>query len=902
MAVDKRQIISALRSWLIPVAVVILLIPVGRYGYLRLKYPMGDILGGVPVSSVLVIEGEGFLSFAGDVTGSDVWAAGFSNLGQEDHLKGLLHQIDEFTSGAEEDVASVFRENRYCMVLVPRKREGPGLLFLLQPVGGRSPKKTRAGLSNFFAGFQEKRLLEISYFEKDLGDGELLYVTLHKGLILASTSREVFELAYYTLESGNSIVNDPVFMQVREQISKSRNQLQRCYISHEAMFGWFSRYIHPESRGMLAAIPGLGEWSAFEIQNEGTQLHLQGITLNTRTGRAGSLMTGGIPMADPGVVLPMNTLFYDQTAISGYREYSSTLSVNHTGINAPVDAGEAAPVIPVEAVDTARMLMEEMEIRSLIYAITSPTDTLSVSGGLFLLHSGRIAHASRAAILLADTSFMVEHQGYRLYPLARQYLLPELFGARLNGFGEAWFTICDEYVIFAPGIQGLLSAVNNIILRRTLAETPGYEDMNSRVEGALSKRYYFSSTNGLLHLKSISSTDQFASVERFLQFMPGQGLITFLQDNDVILTDMVLIARKGNSNAEASREIVLDGIPVQSPVVFTDHRTKERKAVFADHNGNIYLINLRGEIEWKMLAREAPASSIHVIDMYRNGRQQCLFLSRNMLHIIQADGQYVQGYSLALPDGFISNLSVLDYEQNGNYRLIYLDEKGVIANTDLGGRKVSGWLSPEISGLQSPVRWVRAGGLDFLVAADQEGLLHLYDRRGKERFPDARLGSMMPHSDIVVTRSLGEEYITFLNHEGDLCQVSRTGVLHNHEVLRFADGSKLVRPFGEASYTRGFLVFEPERYSVYDQELRLTERRDVAGFGVRTVNRAEGIREIMIAGTDNDGTPFVLKKDQPDPVFITASGYDGVLLVGDSGRDGKLAMVFKGSLIRIVPF
>jgi hypothetical protein len=245
---------------------------------------------------------------------------------------------------------------------------------------------------------------------------------------------------------------------------------------------------------------------------------------------------------------------------------------------------------------------------------------------------------------------------------------------------------------------------------------------------------------------------------------------------------------------------------------------------------------------------------------------------------------------------------VVDYEKNGNYRLIYYDDNGRLANTDLAGRKVSGWLSPEISGLQSPVIWVRAGGLDFLVAADREGKLHLFDRRGRERFPDALLGNVSPQSDVVVTRSLGEEYITFLNEVGNLCQVSRNGALYIHEVLRFNEGAKLVRPFGQQSYTLGLVVFEPDRYSLYDQDLRLTERRELTGFRVRTVHHTEGVAGIVCAGIDSEGTPFLLRKDLPEPFFLTGSGFDGVLVPGNVGGGRNAALVYKGSLIRIVLF
>ncbi len=895
----RRVTLRGAMVWVLSVILVLLLALLVRYGYIRMSYPGMDALHGIPAHSIMVIEGEQFTSFAGELSSGMIWTEGLADAGSLDQMSFLYNEFLVNIDEKGELLGLLLEKNRFCMALVPRREGGPALLFVHELGSGHSARSLEVGLAPLLKDFRLKRLLQIEYYAKELEDGSTLYVTHHKGLLLASTNREVFEMAFYTVESGNSILNSDGFVQVREQLSKSQNPYPRCYISHEGLFGWFTRFLMPESRSLLAAIPEMGDWSAFELQQAGNSIHMQGFTHSGAPADDGlfSLLSDGSDLTDPGSVLPTNTLFYEQTGISGMSEYHRRL----TGYHSSRSHREQHPVSG-EVVDSALWLFDEMAIRSLSFALTAPADTLAQAPSLLLMNSARIVHAERALMLMVDTTRKLSHQNFSLYPLRERHLLPALLGVRLSAFSEAWVTIYDDWLILSPTSQGLLSVINSIILQRTLSETKGYHGLNERLQGPLSRRYYFNTSHAPFHLHSMALHDQKLNTLQFLRMMPEQIMVGHLKEQDVLLTDLVALPSGSTGDEVLYREVVLDGVPVHAPVLFVDHRSNEAKAITVDHTGNVYLINRRGSIDWKTMAEERPQSDLFVVDMYQNGRQQLLFLGEKKLHLFQADGRYVRGYPVELPVGFASNLSVLDYDRNGNYRLLYEDENGRIANIDLSGRHVGGWLHPAISGLATPVSWVRAGGADCLIAIDTANVLHVLDRRGRERFSGTERMHVSNRSHVVVTKSLGDEFITYLDREGRLCQVSTEGELYKHELLRFSSESLLARPFSNTSFQNGLLVFEPNRHSLYDQELKLSARHDPSTLQVASVSYYRRGSDILCAGLDKEGAPFVLFKGNPEPVQIAGKGFEHLLLLG-KGNDGQhIAMIVKGSIIRIIRF
>jgi len=102
---------------------------------------------------------------------------------------------------------------------------------------------------------------------------------------------------------------------------------------------------------------------------------------------------------------------------------------------------------------------------------------------------------------------------------------------------------------------------------------------------------------------------------------------------------------------------------------FINHTTKENELAVQDDDKALYLINAKGTILWRKKLNEKINSKIFTVDIFKNNKYQLLFSSENYLHLIDRNGNYVQGYPVKLPAPASSELSVLDYDNDKDYRL-----------------------------------------------------------------------------------------------------------------------------------------------------------------------------------------------------------------------------------------
>jgi len=872
--------------------------PLLRYGYMQMRFPAADVLMAVPRNAIMVIEGEGFLQLAADITSGSVWTSGFSDTHSPDHFAAIADEL-KLIVGSDVKMADVLSGHRYSVVLTPKKHEGPALLFLLEVGEGIPYQSVHETFTKHWEGFSAKRLLEIDYYERAMDNNQTLYITIQQGILIATLDREVFELAYYTLGSGNSIAKDSGFMDAREQLSKSRNPYPRVYLSHEALYGWFTHFVRTGSRKVFSVIPDMGSWTALELMADQEKIHLQGFTLSPVDHSMHDqefILPGGVALEDPGTVLPSTTLFYDQWLVGGGG--SGVLKALHTEPYSERDYG-----LPFELLDSAVAILEELHVKAMTYALTAPADSLVHDNGLLLLQSDRIQHAQRAMLLLADTTQGFTHQDFVLTPLAHRHLIPALLGERFHFFRDSWFTAVDDYLIISPSSGELLSLLNAISLQRTLFFESGYRDIGLRMPGALHRRYYFHNGNSPNHLKQIGAFAHQERIHGFMQYMPDQMMISLLEEEDVVLVDIVVGSYDSSRQSdEVAPEVVLDGVPASHPVQYYDHRVQSEKVVVADQTGHIYLISASGDINWKIKAHELPGSALFVVDLFQNGRQQILFLSDNMLHLIQADGKYVQGYPVTLPVPFSGYLSVLDYDRNGNYRIIYKSTDGRLVNTDIRGGRVAGWESPVMHGMSRPVIWHRVGDHDFLVCADSLGGVHVFDRRGRHRFPVEDLPVTAPNSDFALTHSLGDVWLTYVDPEGHLYQVSARGNVQKHELYRFSSGAKLLGLEETKTGSMGFVAVEPSRLSLFDKDIKLIGRTEQQLIGIRSFSAFLPSGNLVGAGLDDQGVPFMLYGDKLKIQRFTDKGYDQVTFL-KPGRSGVYRVLLsKGLLLTFYTF
>ncbi len=168
--------------------------------------------------------------------------------------------------------------------------------------------------------------------------------------------------------------------------------------------------------------------------------------------------------------------------------------------------------------------------------------------------------------------------------------------------------------------------------------------------------------------------------------------------------------------------------------LFTNHLTQENELCFQDQLQQLHLINSTGKTIWKKKINETIQSDVYTVDIFKNGKLQLLFNTENYLHLIDRNGNYVQGFPVKLPAKVTSNLTLLDYDGNKDYRLFLACSDKRIYNFSLYGIKTEGFVPVKTDEVVSlPINYVRVGASDYLITADESGKIYAFSRKGEGR-------------------------------------------------------------------------------------------------------------------------------------------------------------------------
>jgi hypothetical protein len=147
-----------------------------------------------------------------------------------------------------------------------------------------------------------------------------------------------------------------------------------------------------------------------------------------------------------------------------------------------------------------------------------------------------------------------------------------------------------------------------------------------------------------------------------------------------------------------------------------------------------------GQRVWEVASDDVlPAGAVQV-DVYRNGRFQTAFSTREGLHLVDVKGREVSGFPIApAPGDAWTSMAVVDYEANANHRFLLASEKsGKIQNFRGEGEVTPGWSHQPAPGIDtsSPVRHIqhlRLGSRDYIYVGRDNGQVELLRRNGETR-------------------------------------------------------------------------------------------------------------------------------------------------------------------------
>src|SRR5690606_8208876 len=94
----------------------------------------------------------------------------------------------------------------------------------------------------------------------------------------------------------------------------------------------------------------------------------------------------------------------------------------------------------------------------------------------------------------------------------------------------------------------------------------------------------------------------------------------------------------------------LDAKIATRPQFVMNHRTKRKEVVVQDIENNLYLISTDGKVLWKKKLNSQISGNIQQVDLYRNGRLQLAFVTKNELMVVDRNGEDVPPFPKKFSD------------------------------------------------------------------------------------------------------------------------------------------------------------------------------------------------------------------------------------------------------------
>ena len=375
---------------------------------------------------------------------------------------------------------------------------------------------------------------------------------------------------------------------------------------------------------------------------------------------------------------------------------------------------------------------------------------------------------------LADSNFIEGYRGHIIRKIQALNLLPRLFGRLFKEMHQPFYTLFDDFVIFAEDHNSLKVLLNDLLDDKRLYKSPSYQKLANQLPGKSHIQILTGFPewlpNQLPKLKQEPAKELESKLDSLSEIKWGILQLRAKDKKSFIslqLREEKAIIEKINRQWTTQ----LEAQPQGEPQFLKNHLNQKYDIALSDADNHLYLISRKGEVYWKKELDGPIVGSIRQVDIYRNNKLQMVFNTDNTLYAVDRLGRDVEGFPVKLPQKATAPLGVFNYDDARNYRLVVPCGKNLL-NYDVTGTPVKGWEFKEAdANIISEPQHFSVKGEDIIVCLSANGKLYQLNRRGEERFKiDQKIeelktsfylkeGPSLKESELIAGSNSGKMYI-----------------------------------------------------------------------------------------------------------------------------------------------
>lgn len=373
------------------------------------------------------------------------------------------------------------------------------------------------------------------------------------------------------------------------------------------------------------------------------------------------------------------------------------------------------------------------------------TDSLYIETTLFdnIIEVGVIYEGSNQAIVLnsldetstedalsTNQTIIETYRQIDIYNFSQPALFSQTFSPLVNFEKANMYCVVDHFFVFANSVETLQNIIANYQNNTTLNDRPYFESIKENLSDEASLMLVVNPNK----LNSILQNTIQEELNLNLEKYKGSA-IQFIYDTNFAHVNVIIKKSKTkaveNSVTEEFNIKITEDI-LNTPQFVLNHESNQKEIILQDVKNNLYLISNSGKLIWKKQLDGAVLGKVEQIDMYKNGRLQLAFATPNRVYVLDRNGKDVSPFPLKFNDQITQPLSVFDYDNNRNYRLLVTQGKNIFMLDQLG-KTVKGFTFKNAeSALNHQPQHIRIGKSDYLIFKT-DNKLYILDRVGKTR-------------------------------------------------------------------------------------------------------------------------------------------------------------------------
>lgn len=765
---------------------------VGYNFFKKIKQPIANVYDAVPLNASLILSSSSFKSLAKKLNSTNIiWEELVNHTATISQLNNQLNYFDSITT----------------LPNIKKHLSNQPLVFSVHLAGannydyvgyvGLKNIKDETSIANTLKNISKSnftnRLYENVniYSQTTTTKKKFSYIYINSTFIF-SYSTLLLEDVIRQVKSEEKLINDKKFETVFNTAGADAEV--NIFINQNIFSKLLSQCCNKTTKPkVIEMLSNYSSWTELDMSIKSNTISLNGFTYATDSSKHYlSLFKNQKPQnIEITDILPNNTAFLLFHGFSHFKQYlvdrkDILKSKNsHFKYQQLVDQYLSEYNIDIEEELLATISNE------LTFFITEPFSNEYAKNSFIAFSTNNIDKTNELFIGINNkTNFQTKEIEYREYTIRNLNInnsLGKLLGDVFLNINTPYYTFINNYVIIGNSENSLKEIINDYEYKNTLGNNENYLAFSEQLKSESNIFVYNNIARSVNLYKHFAKNNIAGTLDDKIDVFRKFEAVAYQVSKDKKNLFYNNIYFKYNpvykKDTRTLWETKLDTTISQQPYIVLNH-TNQTKEIFVQDDANtIYLISSTGKVLWKKSLDGKIMGTPTQIDVYKNNKLQLLFNTKNTIYLLDRNGNSVENFPVNLTSTATNNISVLDYDNNKNYRLLIGCNNNMVYNFDATGNKVEGWdYTATQSAANGKIWHINFNGKDYIIIPTENGSVKIVERAGKDRLV---INNVLPKNlkvNFVKSTTLSKSYLITCDSLGIITRLYLNDILNKESI------------------------------------------------------------------------------------------------------------------------